>query len=187
MLQCSYSNFKRMIDLILVHRKSMLNLIEYPRNWLNMVTSTIQAGSLELWRRVRLSNPHFVGTASDSLLHGTLLPIQQHPEYKSQRIFVFAETVVSVHFDQLRCVTMLDFDCVDRATKLIAKIRQCDILVRDTNRIHHFYRNGHCSCQDYFWNKSTHINLFSIWSHFRRFSSVSRRVFTGSWWSPLHC
>ena len=39
---------------------------------------------------------------------------------------------------------------VDEATKLIAKIRQCDIVIRDANRIHHFSRNGSCSCQDHF-------------------------------------
>ncbi|CAF4456981.1 unnamed protein product, partial [Rotaria socialis] len=36
------------------------------------------------------------------------------------------------------------------ATKLIAKIRQRDIIIRDANRIHHFQRNGQCSCQDHF-------------------------------------
>ncbi|CAF4981450.1 unnamed protein product, partial [Rotaria magnacalcarata] len=40
-------------------------------------------------------------------------------------------------------------DC-HRATKLIAKIRQCDIIVRDASRIHHFHTNGQCSCQDHF-------------------------------------
>ncbi|CAM4958738.1 unnamed protein product [Rotaria socialis] len=40
-------------------------------------------------------------------------------------------------------------DC-HRATKLIAAIRQCEIVVRDANRIHHFYTNGKCSCNDYF-------------------------------------
>ncbi|CAF5029348.1 unnamed protein product [Rotaria sp. Silwood1] len=30
--------------------------------------------------------------------------------------------------------------------KLIAKIQQCHIIVRDANRIHHFYPNGKCSC-----------------------------------------
>ncbi|CAF4025664.1 unnamed protein product, partial [Rotaria sp. Silwood1] len=40
-------------------------------------------------------------------------------------------------------------DC-HRATKLIAAIRQCEIIARDANRIHHFYRNGQCSCNDYF-------------------------------------
>ncbi|CAF3023695.1 unnamed protein product [Rotaria sp. Silwood2] len=35
-------------------------------------------------------------------------------------------------------------------TKLVAKARQRDIIVRDANRIHHFYRNGQCSCQDHF-------------------------------------
>ncbi|CAF2899094.1 unnamed protein product [Rotaria sp. Silwood2] len=40
-------------------------------------------------------------------------------------------------------------DC-HRATKLIAAIRQCTIIVRDANRIHHFHTNGQCSCNDYF-------------------------------------
>ncbi|CAF1229480.1 unnamed protein product [Rotaria magnacalcarata] len=40
-------------------------------------------------------------------------------------------------------------DC-HQATKLIAKIRKCEIIVRDANRIHHFYSNGQCSCQDHF-------------------------------------
>ncbi|CAF3356567.1 unnamed protein product [Rotaria socialis] len=40
-------------------------------------------------------------------------------------------------------------DC-HRATKLIAKIRQCEIIVRDANRIHHFHTSGQCSCQDHF-------------------------------------
>ncbi|CAF1428615.1 unnamed protein product [Rotaria sp. Silwood1] len=40
-------------------------------------------------------------------------------------------------------------DC-HQATKLIAAIRQCHIIVRDANRIHHFHPNGQCSCQDYF-------------------------------------
>ncbi|CAF5088131.1 unnamed protein product, partial [Rotaria sp. Silwood1] len=35
-------------------------------------------------------------------------------------------------------------DC-HRATKLIAAIRQCEIIVRDANRIHHFSPNGQCS------------------------------------------
>ncbi|CAF4518995.1 unnamed protein product, partial [Rotaria socialis] len=39
---------------------------------------------------------------------------------------------------------------VYRATKLIAAIRQCEIIVRDANRIHHFLPNGQCSCNDYF-------------------------------------
>jgi hypothetical protein len=39
---------------------------------------------------------------------------------------------------------------LDVFTKLVAKIYQCEIVVRDTNRIHHFYANGQCSCQDHF-------------------------------------
>ncbi|CAF0992679.1 unnamed protein product [Adineta steineri] len=40
-------------------------------------------------------------------------------------------------------------DC-HRATKLISKIWQCEIIVRDTNCIHHFSSDGTCSCQDHF-------------------------------------
>ncbi|CAF1016309.1 unnamed protein product [Rotaria sordida] len=40
-------------------------------------------------------------------------------------------------------------DC-HQAIKLIAKIRQCTIIIRDTNRIHHFHSNGKCSCQGHF-------------------------------------
>ncbi|CAF1102314.1 unnamed protein product [Rotaria magnacalcarata] len=40
-------------------------------------------------------------------------------------------------------------DC-HAAIKLIAQIRQCLIVIRDANRIHHFYPNGQCSCQDHF-------------------------------------
>ncbi|UJR15885.1 hypothetical protein I4U23_002810 [Adineta vaga] len=40
-------------------------------------------------------------------------------------------------------------DCHE-ATKLIAAIRKCHIIVRDANRIHHFGPDGVCSCNDYF-------------------------------------
>ena len=39
---------------------------------------------------------------------------------------------------------------LDNAIKLIAKIRHCEIIVRDCNRVHHFNRNAQCSCNDYF-------------------------------------
>ncbi|CAF1407090.1 unnamed protein product, partial [Adineta steineri] len=40
-------------------------------------------------------------------------------------------------------------DC-HSAIKLIANIRQCEIVVRDANRIHHFFKNGQCSCNNFF-------------------------------------
>ncbi|CAF3084523.1 unnamed protein product [Rotaria socialis] len=40
-------------------------------------------------------------------------------------------------------------DC-HRTIKMIAAIRKCEIIVRDSNRIHHFSTNGKCSCKDYF-------------------------------------
>jgi hypothetical protein len=58
-------------------------------------------------------------------------------------------TVVSVYSIFLFLFSF-SFVFIDRATKLIAAIRQCEIIVRDANRIHHFYTNGQCSCNDYF-------------------------------------
>ncbi|CAF1225710.1 unnamed protein product [Didymodactylos carnosus] len=46
-----------------------------------------------------------------------------------------------------------NFHCdllVDTFIKLIARIHQCLIIVRDTNRTHHFHPNGQCPCRDYF-------------------------------------
>ncbi|CAF4728544.1 unnamed protein product, partial [Rotaria magnacalcarata] len=40
-------------------------------------------------------------------------------------------------------------DC-HQFTKLAALVYQCEIIVRDANRIHHFHINGQCSCNDYF-------------------------------------
>ncbi|UJR38687.1 hypothetical protein I4U23_031353 [Adineta vaga] len=34
--------------------------------------------------------------------------------------------------------------------KQVAKIRQCEIVIRDPNRIHRFSTNGECSCKDHF-------------------------------------
>ncbi|CAF4888848.1 unnamed protein product [Rotaria socialis] len=52
-------------------------------------------------------------------------------------------------FIQVRKNLRVCFDC-HAATKLLAKIRQRDIIIRDANRIHHFQRNGQCSCLDHF-------------------------------------
>ena len=38
---------------------------------------------------------------------------------------------------------------LDAAIKLISLFRQQEIVIRDTNRIHHF-SSGQCSCNDYF-------------------------------------
>ena len=39
---------------------------------------------------------------------------------------------------------------IDTVIKLIARIRQCLIVVHDANRIHHFDPTGNCSCNDRF-------------------------------------
>ena len=60
--------------------------------------------------------------------------------------------VISKHFDFYERIRF--FIDIDRATKLIAKMRQCHIIVRDANRLHHFDPNGQCSCRDYFFKKN---------------------------------
>jgi hypothetical protein len=38
----------------------------------------------------------------------------------------------------------------DQFMKRVAKLRQCEIVIRDANRIHRFNIHGECSCKDYF-------------------------------------
>ncbi|CAF1985496.1 unnamed protein product [Rotaria magnacalcarata] len=40
----------------------------------------------------------------------------------------------------------------DRTIKTVVAvaIRKCEIIIRDSNRIQHFFTNGKCSCKDYF-------------------------------------
>ncbi|CAF2132356.1 unnamed protein product [Rotaria magnacalcarata] len=69
----------------------------------------------------------------------------------SERLAIAWGFVANPNASKLQMVKNLRIcgDC-HRSTKLIAAIRQCEIIVRDANRIHHFYKNGHCSCNDYF-------------------------------------
>ena len=39
---------------------------------------------------------------------------------------------------------------VDAATKLIARIRKCSIIVSDASRVHHFSPDGRCSCEEFY-------------------------------------
>ena len=48
------------------------------------------------------------------------------------------------------CLTLSICVILDEVTKLIARLRRCEIIVRDANRIHHFHPNGQCSCQEHF-------------------------------------
>ncbi|CAF4212886.1 unnamed protein product [Rotaria magnacalcarata] len=69
----------------------------------------------------------------------------------SEKIAIAWNFVVNPHTSKIQVTKNLRVcgDC-HRATKLIAAIRQCEIIVSDANRIHHFYTNGQCSCNDYF-------------------------------------
>ena len=39
---------------------------------------------------------------------------------------------------------------VDAATKLIARIRKCSIIVSDASRLHHFTPDGRCSREGFY-------------------------------------
>ncbi|CAF3656312.1 unnamed protein product [Rotaria sp. Silwood1] len=69
----------------------------------------------------------------------------------SERLAIAWNFVANPNTKQIQITKNLRIcgDC-HQVTKLIAAIRQCEIIVRDANRIHHFYTNGQCSCQDYF-------------------------------------
>ncbi|CAF0718756.1 unnamed protein product [Adineta ricciae] len=69
----------------------------------------------------------------------------------SERLAMAWNFVVNPHTKRIQITKNLRVcgDC-HRATKLIATIRQCEIVVRNANRIHHFQKNGQCSCNDYF-------------------------------------
>jgi hypothetical protein len=54
------------------------------------------------------------------------------------------------HFCTIYLLLLFFLFFSDHATKLIAKIRRREIIVRDANRNHHFFPNGKCSCQDHF-------------------------------------
>ncbi len=77
-----------------------------------------------------------------------LLTIESQEEFKLRKISMVAVIVVS----DKTTYQFLSFYCFieARATKIIATMRQCEIVVRDTNHIHHFHVNGQCSCQSYF-------------------------------------
>jgi len=47
-------------------------------------------------------------------------------------------------------ILFIIYSFIDTFTKWVARVRQCVIIVRDANRIHHFYPDGHCSCGDFF-------------------------------------
>jgi hypothetical protein len=149
-----FSNSKLTIVHILDQLKSMLNLTVCPLNWLNMGTNMIQVGSLVRYEKVKLSNLFYVDIVKSLPLLSTLSNNLFHRLFKLQKIFVFVVIVVSFSFLSISFFYgwhLMYYFSIDRATKLIAKIRQCEIIVRDANRIHHFYSNGTCSCQDHFW------------------------------------
>ncbi|CAF1282389.1 unnamed protein product [Adineta ricciae] len=69
----------------------------------------------------------------------------------SERLAIAWNFVVNPHASTIQITKNLRVcgDC-HQTTKRIALLRQCDIIVRDANRIHHFYKTGQCSCNDHF-------------------------------------
>jgi len=142
-----FSNFVLMIDLILDHLKSTLKSRKCQTNYLNMVIDMTRAGSHDHWITMKQSHQSFVDTVKNSPSHWILSKILIQDGFKWQKIFVFVEIVVIDHINH--SFFPLCF-LIDAATKLLASIRQCEIIVRDANRIHHVHPNGQCSCNDYF-------------------------------------
>jgi hypothetical protein len=50
----------------------------------------------------------------------------------------------------LHLTMYLPFFVSDQYMKQVAKIRKCEIVLRDPNGIHRFSTNGECSCKDHF-------------------------------------
>ncbi|CAF1622168.1 unnamed protein product [Adineta ricciae] len=69
----------------------------------------------------------------------------------SERLAIAWNFVANPHTSRIQVTKNLRLALItDRATKLIAAIRRCEIVVRDAYRIHHFHKSGQCSCNDYF-------------------------------------
>ena len=97
-------------------------------------------------------NRFYVVIVKNLQLHLILFKNPFHLLFKLPKIYEFVVIVISfiVHSVLTRFNNLNNISFEDRATKLIAKIRQRVIIVRDANRIHHFLPNGTCSCQDHF-------------------------------------
>jgi len=73
--------------------------------------------------------------------------IQQHSE-RLAIAFCLISTPESTRIQLTKNLRICD-DCHE-ASKLISKIRNREIIIRDTKRMHHF-NNGQCSCGDHFY------------------------------------
>jgi pentatricopeptide repeat protein len=86
----------------------------------------------------------------DGVLHDLVEEERENPLfYHSEKLAIGYGLLKSKRGETLRITKNLRIcnDC-HQACKLISKVYDRDILIRDRNRFHHF-RNGECSCKDY--------------------------------------
>ncbi|CAF2122201.1 unnamed protein product [Rotaria magnacalcarata] len=76
-------------------------------------------------------------------------PLHENETIKSVLCAHSERHAIAFYFIQITKNLRVCGDC-HQATKLIAKVLQVNIVVRDTTCIHHFSTNGTCSCQDHF-------------------------------------
>lgn len=87
---------------------------------------------------------------TDAVLHDLVEEERESPLfYHSEKLAVAYGLLKTKPGETLRITKNLRVckDC-HQAIKLISKVYECDIIIRDRNRFHHFSK-GECSCKDY--------------------------------------
>ncbi|WVZ13125.1 hypothetical protein V8G54_017655 [Vigna mungo] len=87
---------------------------------------------------------------TDGVLHDLVEEERENPLfYHSEKLAIAYGLLKTKRGETLRVTKNLRIckDC-HQASKLISKVYDCDIIIRDRNRFHHF-SNGECSCKDY--------------------------------------
>ncbi|ESW26458.1 hypothetical protein PHAVU_003G121400 [Phaseolus vulgaris] len=87
---------------------------------------------------------------TDGMLHDLVEEEREDPLfYHSEKLAIAYGLLKTKRGETLRVTKNLRVckDC-HQASKLISRVYDCDIIIRDRNRFHHF-SNGECSCKDY--------------------------------------
>lgn len=87
---------------------------------------------------------------TNGVLHDLVEEERENPLfYHSEKLAIAYGLLKTKRGETLRVTKNLRVckDC-HQASKLISKVYDCDIIIRDRNRFHHF-SNGECSCKDY--------------------------------------
>ncbi|KAK7388076.1 hypothetical protein VNO78_22881 [Psophocarpus tetragonolobus] len=87
---------------------------------------------------------------TDGLLHDLVEEERENPLFYHSEKLAIAYGLLKTKWGETLRVTKNLRVCKDchQASKFVSKVYDCDIIIRDTNRFHHFSK-GECSCQDY--------------------------------------